>query len=237
MNLFRNPVLVEGYPILIRHNANTGLEISLDVMAKLANTRKISLFGGKILIKGFSTILVPTRRHLGFIFWHRVFNTDGSYLSFTDASVKKCLKDYPKDLAVSELEGSRHILGWCSNANNLTGSADANYKIGWSGLMQPRAGCAFEKVSIVGGMFITAEVSCLLGKKDKPIHIRSRDDYIMRLKWIAQKFVVLYDTQERRAWLVDGVSALLHLVRASLKHDQGDPFSSLFLYNESLLQE
>jgi hypothetical protein len=86
-------------------------------------------------------------------------------------------------------------------------------------------------------MFITGGVSCVLGKKDKAVHIRGRDDYIMRLKWISKKSVVLYDVLDRRAWMVDGVTALLHLVRASLHHDKYDDFKELSLYDDNLLQE
>jgi len=48
---------------------------------------------------------------------------------------------------------------------------------------------------------------------------------------------VLYDLGDRRAWLVDGVSALLHLVRASLEKDQSDHFSDLFLFKPDQLKE
>ena len=69
-----------------------------------------------------------------------------------------------------------------------------------------------------------------LGKKDKPIHIKARDDYIMHLRWISKKYVVLYDIDDLKVWLVDGVSMLLHLVHASLKHEQGGDFSDSFLF-------
>lgn len=59
----------------------------------------------------------------------------------------------------------------------------------------------------------------------------------MRLKWISKKFVVLYDVDDRRAWLVDGATALLHLVRASLKHDENDAFNSLCLFSSAFLEE
>lgn len=117
------------------------------------------------------------------------------------------------------------------------GGLEASYDIGWSGLKQPSPGCALDKITITGGSYITAGVSCVLGKRDKAVHTRARDDYTMRLKWIAKKFVVLHDVRDRRAWLVDGTSALLHLVRASLKHDASDPFKSLLLYNPDMLRE
>ncbi|KAI1374831.1 hypothetical protein F4677DRAFT_461263 [Hypoxylon crocopeplum] len=236
-NLFNNPILVKGYPIPRRLDRESELEISLVMIANLANAKKISIFSGRILIKGYSTVLVPTKQHQNFVFWHIVFNEDGSHLSYSDSRVKELFKEYPKDLTIGDLETARHILGWCATVKNRAGTHDANYDIGWSRLKRPGPGCAFEKITIAGGMFVTGSVSAAIGKKDKAVHIKSRDDYTMRLKWIAKKFVVLYDVQERRAWLVDGASALLHLVRASLKHDSSDPFRSLFLYDEPALQE
>jgi hypothetical protein len=42
------------------------------------------------------------------------------------------------------------------------------------------------------------------------------------LKWISDKFVLLFDVEDKRAWLVDGASALLHLLRASIQKLQDD---------------
>ncbi|UNI20829.1 hypothetical protein JDV02_006880 [Purpureocillium takamizusanense] len=239
VDLFSNPVLASGYPIPKRPDAlaNAGIEMSLHMMGQLLNTNKTSIFKGMILLKGVSSMLVPAGRHEGFILWHLISNHNGSYLSYSDPRVERIRKDYLKELSMGELELSRHIVGWCAEAINHTGCADANYNIRWSGLDQPRAGCAFEKVTITAGHYITSGVSCVLGKKDKPVHAWKRDDYVVRLKWISKKFVVLYDVRDRRAWLVDGASALLHLVRASLKHDQNDAFSSLCLFDASSFKE
>ncbi|OTB08944.1 hypothetical protein M426DRAFT_129610 [Hypoxylon sp. CI-4A] len=234
-SLFHNPILIKGYPIPRRPSQDPGLETSLIIMTQLANTEKISNFSGHLLIKGFSTILVPTKQEDGFIFWHTVSNEDSHHISYSDTRVKELLKEYPAGLTYNHLETSRHIIGWCSNAKNYTGSHDANYNIERSQLRRPGPGCAFDKITINCGMFVTGGISVALGKKGKATHIKSRDDYTMRLKWIAKKFVVLYDVRERRAWLVDGASALLHLVRASLKYDSNDPFKSVFLFEESAI--
>lgn len=120
-NLFHSPVLVKGYPIPRRLDQGSGLEISLSLMVQLTNARNISIFSGYILIKGYSTILVPTGQRGGLLFWHMVFNEDGNYISYTDAQVKRLLQEYPKNLTVNDLETSRHILGWCANVRNYTG--------------------------------------------------------------------------------------------------------------------
>ncbi|TXB96893.1 hypothetical protein FocTR4_00011439 [Fusarium oxysporum f. sp. cubense] len=50
--------------------------------------------------------------------------------------------------------------------------------------------------------------------------------------------VVFYDAEERRAWLVDGASALLHLVRISLHLDINDPESAYdWVYDPSKLKD
>lgn len=43
-----------------------------------------------------------------------------------------------------------------------------------------------------------------------------------RLKSIGRKFIVLHDIDVRKAWLVDGLSALLHLIKANMSYDSNE---------------
>ncbi len=85
-----------------------------------------------------------------------------------------------------------------------------------------------EKVSINGGKYITAGLNFAVGIKDVPVHLSSKC-YVQKLRWISSKSIVLWDVAEKRGWLVKGTSALLHLLRASLKHYETDEFSSSLL--------
>ena len=85
-----------------------------------------------------------------------------------------------------------------------------------------------EKVSINAGKYITAGVNFALGIKDVPLHLPCKA-YVQKLRWVASKSVVLWDVTEERGWLVRGTSALLHLLRASLKHYETDAFSKHLL--------
>lgn len=67
--------------------------------------------------------------------------------------------------------------------------------------------------------------------------MKLKDDYISQLRWIAKKFVVFYDVGDRRAWLVDGICALLHIVRASLQNDLSDSFSNISCFEPEQLKE
>lgn len=86
-----------------------------------------------------------------------------------------------------------------------------------------------EKVAISGGQFVTGGASFCIGVKDTPIHV-SQNDYVSKLQWISKKFVVMWDEEDKRGWLVNGTSALLHLLRASLEYNRTDKFNSAFLF-------
>lgn len=59
-----------------------------------------------------------------------------------------------------------------------------------------------------------------LGKRAKPVHLSRGESLSDSLDWVADQPVVFYDIDNRTAWLVDGASALLHLVRASIERDR-----------------
>lgn len=68
-NIVRNPVIVKGYPIRRRSEPDTGLEVSPNMMGRLARTRRVDTFSGRLFIKGFSAELlsmdIPTIRESG----------------------------------------------------------------------------------------------------------------------------------------------------------------------------
>lgn len=57
------------------------------------------------------------------------------------------------------------------------------------------------------------------------------------LQWIHKQFVVLWDQKEQRGWLVNGTSALLHLVQASLHYSSTDGCESNFLFKHEDMHE
>lgn len=115
--MFRNPLLVKGFPILRRPQPqlDTGLEMPLTMMSALANTRRIDEFNGEIFIKGFSTMLIPTDYSEGLIIWHWQYRTDGGHISYFDTCVPHV------SVKASEIEQSRNIVGWCSQADLFAG--------------------------------------------------------------------------------------------------------------------
>ena len=94
-----------------------------------------------------------------------------------------------------------------------------------------------EKITITGGYFVNLGATLGRGNSHTPLYLQRKPAYIEQLKELYNGYVVFYDTVEHRAWLVNGANALLHLVRASLRHDSKGPLKSDFLFNFKELYE
>jgi hypothetical protein len=70
--------------------------------------------------------------------------------------------------------------------------------------------------------YVAANALVALGKRDKPLRFGTSKTYWDQIRCISRKYVVLYDVNEQRAWLLDGASVLLHLLRLSLILDEED---------------
>ena len=115
-HLFRNPVVVPGFPILKRSSDQNGLELPLNMIAGLLQVKRAHMFGDVVFIKGYSVMLVPSKQSDGLLVWHVLYNADGSRISYLD-------NDLPplQDVGFENLQTSRHIVGWCSHAKSFAG--------------------------------------------------------------------------------------------------------------------
>lgn len=119
--LFRDAVLVEGFPIPRKPSGLLGLEMPLNMISALVGSKRITRFAGCLFIKGFSTILVLTKRTESVCSWHLVFTENGDHISYDDARLASISKVQTDTINIHELENDRHIVGWCSNVQVLTG--------------------------------------------------------------------------------------------------------------------
>lgn len=88
-----------------------------------------------------------------------------------------------------------------------------------------------------GGPFVAGLNMCL-NKKQKPVRLSRARDYSSLLDWARKKVINFYDVSSRRAWLVDGASAALHLLRIWLELNQGDPESAYtWVFDPSMLKD
>jgi hypothetical protein len=81
-------------------------------------------------------------------------------------------------------------------------------------------GCTLEKITISGGKFITVGGTFTLGIKDTSLRLSGLHPYERQVHEAGRINVILYDVDDRRALLVDGANALLHMTRAALSLDE-----------------
>jgi hypothetical protein len=119
--LFRNSVIVKGFPIPARLKEDTGIEMPLNMMAGLAGTRRLQTFAGNIFLKSFSIILLLTKRLSDIVVWHLIFNDSGEHISYTDSRVWTSIDPLTQTTEIHSLKSARHVVGWCSKVSSLTG--------------------------------------------------------------------------------------------------------------------
>ncbi|KAL6908620.1 hypothetical protein GGI43DRAFT_420352 [Trichoderma evansii] len=210
-SMFNGAVIVRGFPILKRLASDTGLEMPLNMMTALVRTRYVNSFNSKTYIKGFSSI------------------HPDDHISYMDCSVNHA------DVKLSELESTRHVIGWCSEAVTTAGTLEAPYSVKKSGLPFSRCDLSLNKIEITAGRVVSGTAKFTIGSKDSPVHV-SNSGYLAKMKWISSKYFILWDEEDKRGWLVDGARALLHSLRASLEHSK-QTFGSAFLLDPTHLTD
>lgn len=115
-NMFKNPVMVSGYPILAKHEQGLGLEMPLNIIAGLAGSDRATIFDGKVFIKGFSTMLIAIKITRDLLLWHYFYNVDGERLAYLDHSVQAV-----DDISLLHLNTARNIVGWCTDCMYYAG--------------------------------------------------------------------------------------------------------------------
>jgi hypothetical protein len=122
MKLFRNPILVRGYPIPRHANIHDGIELDLGTIAALLGTKKVSVVTGKPLLKTAIAALVPLYQKDDFIYWHMIARPDWEYMSYCDGLLKTALNKALTNSSLADLGSSRHVVGWSANVKNFTGT-------------------------------------------------------------------------------------------------------------------
>jgi hypothetical protein len=115
--LFISPILVGGYPVPSRPEAYKGVEIPLNIMVSLAGTNQINTFNGKTIIKGFSTLIYPTKKTANTIYWHLIGINNEDRIPYWYET-----PGHVGFIEKRELEGYRCVLGWCSDAEFYAGT-------------------------------------------------------------------------------------------------------------------
>jgi hypothetical protein len=120
LKLFRNCCVAEGVSVNPRQEEEMGLEISFSLMAMLGGFDRVADYAGQLVMKGFETLFVPTKKSGGSIIWHLITKPNGRRISYNAMYELSELPD--PTVCMQDLSHSRHFLGWVSNASQHTGT-------------------------------------------------------------------------------------------------------------------
>jgi hypothetical protein len=124
-------------------------------------------------------------------------------------------------LTYSDLEDQRHFVGlWTPDARIIAGSEQSSSYSVHPSRSEPvnHKTLSLATLSINGGKLLTVGTTFNVGHKDVAPALKSSEAQVYELQIdAASKMTVLfYSTEDRRAWLLDGASALVHLARVWL---------------------
>ena len=116
--MFRNPVIAKGYPTKQRKDVESGLEVGREMMAVLSQAPQFAEFAGRVMLKGFNSILAPIERIGNSIKWHFLANKNRKRLSYRVGRQYSMFSSFDDVF----FEGARHFVGWNRSAEIVAGT-------------------------------------------------------------------------------------------------------------------
>ncbi|KAF6833865.1 hypothetical protein CPLU01_05315 [Colletotrichum plurivorum] len=220
----RDTVIARGFPVPDRDTAR-GLEIPLPILVEMAGIRPVVEFRGGVVMKGLSSMLLPISRTDDIIQWHLVSaSPDADRLTY-QAGIDLCKNRAMLDeVPLDSIAKSRAVVGWCRRAVSRLGSEDVAYdNIDYSDAKESPAVINVSSVALGIQQIGMGQIEFTVGARHPRSHFRREGPYAHLLNVTAKMKVLLYDTGERRAWLVGADEVILHIIR---KRHSMEPFSS-----------
>lgn len=225
--LFANTVIAYGFPVPERA-AEMGLEISFDVMLRLARISYAVTYDNGLVLSGFSTLLFPSAHHkpqldvetqAHSVQWHLVMSADDD--TRISAGVELARHDHLWVKIKDEelLRSARTFLGHCRVSCVHLGTENSGFRdVSESSLGNDKPNAAISVRSAnfgTSGMGIfgaSMNVEAVLSRGQTR---RNKIDYYNDILWTAKNMsVILYDADKQQGWLVPALSVILHMAHA-----------------------
>jgi hypothetical protein len=212
--LFSRAAIASSFPIPER-GTGTGLEISLSLLAGIRGVQHVVEFQGGVIIKGFSHIFMPVQKRDDRVQWHAVCSADpDTHFTYRSGLAQCGSRALSQDVGLDDISKCRAIVGWCSVAQSQLGSDSANYEnIHYSAAIDIDMSTKCTGASLGFQQLGTAVLDFKFGLKEGRCHFKHDGPYRNITSWAEKTLVVLYDTSERRAWLVPASDVMLHIVQ------------------------
>lgn len=209
-----------GQEIKPRSSLGKGLQLCFDLMVTLAAVEFSVVIDGGIIFAGYQTALIPIRTEEDYTQFHLITIDEGQIDPY------QCVQEIEERLLITdplEFKGKMCFLGWCEVAQINLGTKALNANIGHSG------GKAKEKSLELNGFGLTA----IGGAPTNVASVQVQTNYTFRthrarfepaanykklLVDTANQLALIYDSMQKRSWIVPKLSLLFHMARAYILH-------------------
>ncbi|KAF2674648.1 hypothetical protein BT63DRAFT_16506 [Microthyrium microscopicum] len=220
IGLFSGAIIARNFPCPER-TTQLGLEISIAILSQLVNAPHAVAFDGGVVMKGFSTMLVPTQRDDDLIQWHLVLSNDRNRgLSYREG-LEMCKSRLKVDqFELGHLQETRHFIGWCSHVENLAGhKTEIDYEnLSYSGAPQA-APLTSRRTSFARHIIDRNTTNVAFGLRDGVYYFRRGGTFPNIISAAERTPILLYDVGQQRGFLLPASDVLLHLERTRLHRD------------------
>lgn len=216
-HLFAGSVIARGFPIPSR-SRQVGIEIPYPLMVSLARVQYPVEFKRGVLLKGFSTMLLPTSSTPDSVQWHFVSSHGNKHLP--TASLKDRLTCTFRIEDLNNISKKRAFLGFCRKVKVLFGTRSVDYdRVGHSTYAR-RIGTKLSLDGITAGFTAAAHgipgrtinANIKLSKNRAMIKDRDKEDFAGILEDLRSRPMILYDVDIKKSWLVPAIGVVLHMI-------------------------
>jgi hypothetical protein len=242
-SMFSRSVIAGGFPIPERGDRH-GVELPFTLMAPLGRIWYPKEYLDGVVLKGFSTILVPMSINQDGVQWHFIGHND-SRKEISMAAVEKHCEVVVEHIPIQELAKKRTFVGYCPEVHIHLGTRDSGFErvqapprtlaqdVGTELLFSREVNpvLSIPGMGILGGS-IGTKVQL---PNSKLSELKQDDAFLEDQIFNARRSAsILYDVGTKTGWLVPELSVILHLVHfwASQRPEHDElvdtlPFSEL----------
>lgn len=218
--LFPTGILAYGFPIRGR-NSESGLELPFRAMTQLAGINDAVFYQAGLVLKGFSTIIYAVRRshalssfHPDSAQWHLIKVKDRTHANLLLLRDEKDVWLCSNSQLESLIDARTFLGGYQKVSVHLATESDTYTRLLHPSIEPLRRKPELQGFSLsmglpkFGGPSVSGNFTLQKAHKQKT----KLEGYTEVLNFTRRLPVILYDTSDRRGWMVPAVSVIFHMV-------------------------